>query len=232
MTAATAPGAAVPTAASSGRSILTVTALLMTYMQSVNISIPNAALLHLQGTLSMADDEVGWVFTSYIAASVIVIPLSGWLAGRFGRRAVLQFALTLFAFGLMLDTLADAPMQFVLARIFQGLASGPLGPLSLAILLEVHPPERHTRIITTWTVMIIIGISTGPQHRRLAQRISRLAIDLLSQPAGGGIQLLGDDAPASGEESRGKPTFRFRRLGHVGDEPDGAAGAARPRREG
>ena len=62
----------VPVAASSGRTILTAAALLATYMQAVNISIPNAALLHLQGTLSMADDEVGWVFTAYIAAGVLV----------------------------------------------------------------------------------------------------------------------------------------------------------------
>jgi MFS transporter, DHA2 family, multidrug resistance protein len=149
-------------AASRGRDLIAAAALLMTYMQAVNISIPNAALLHLQGTLSMADDEVGWVFTSYIAASVIVIPMSGWLAGRYGRRTVVQIALAIFAFGLVLDTLADTPMRFVFARIVQGLASGPLGPLSMAILLDVLPPARHTRIITAWTVIIILGISTGP----------------------------------------------------------------------
>ena len=77
MTAAVIPAPAVPATASAGRHLLTVAALLATYMQAVNISIPNAALLHIQGTLSMADDEVGWVFTSYIAGSVIVWVAAG-----------------------------------------------------------------------------------------------------------------------------------------------------------
>jgi MFS transporter, DHA2 family, multidrug resistance protein len=162
MTAAVIPAPAVPATASAGRHLLTAAALLATYMQAVNISIPNAALLHIQGTLSMADDEVGWVFTSYIAGSVIVIPLGRWLADRFGRTAVLQFSLAIFAACLLFDTLAETPMQFVLARIAQGLASGPLGPLSLAILLEVHSPARHVRMITVWNVVLMLGISSGP----------------------------------------------------------------------
>jgi len=165
MTAATlAPTIAtgVPVAASSGRTIITAASLLATYLQAVNISIPNAALLHIQGTLSMTDDEVGWVFTSYIAASAAILPMTRWLAGRYGRKALLQVSLAVFAFGLMLDTLADTPMQFVFARILQGLASGPLGPLSLAILLDVQPPVRHARIGLAWTVTAMLGISSGP----------------------------------------------------------------------
>ena len=76
------------------------------YMQGVNISIPNAALPHIQGTLSMADDEVGWVFTSYIAASVVVMPMTGWLAASYGRKAIYQVSLAVFAVGLVLATLA------------------------------------------------------------------------------------------------------------------------------
>ena len=149
-------------AASSGRTIITAAALLMSYMQAVNISIPNAALLYLQGALSMADDEVGWVFTSYIAAGAITLPMTRWLAGRYGRKTVLQCAIAVFVFGLVLDTVAVTPMQFVLARIIQGLASGPLVPLSLAILLDVQPPEHHPRINLAWSVSLILGISTGP----------------------------------------------------------------------
>jgi DHA2 family multidrug resistance protein len=161
MTAAAFPAAA-PAAASSDRSIIMATALLATYMQAVNISLPNAALLHIQGTLSMADDEVGWVFTSYIAASAVALPMTRWLAGRYGRKAVFQFSIALFAFGVVLDTLAATTMQFVLARIVQGIASGPLAPLSLAILLDVQPPARHARISLAWTVILMLGISSGP----------------------------------------------------------------------
>ncbi|MGD0430858.1 MAG: EmrB/QacA family drug resistance transporter, partial [Acetobacteraceae bacterium] len=74
--------------ATDGHRAIIVAALMASFMQAATISLPNAALLYLQGTLSMADDEVGWVFTSYIAASVITMPMTRWLAGRYGRKTV------------------------------------------------------------------------------------------------------------------------------------------------
>jgi DHA2 family multidrug resistance protein len=139
-----------------------VAALMATFMEAVNISVPNAALPHIQGTLSMVDDEVGWVFTAYIAAGATVMPMARWLAGRYGRKTIYQASLAVFSLGLMLDTFATTPIQFVFARIVQGAASGPLAPLSLAILLDVLPPERHKRISLAWIVCFLLGISSGP----------------------------------------------------------------------
>ena len=130
-------------AAAGGHRAITVAALMATYVETVNISIPNAALPHIQGALSMADDQVGWVFTAYLAAGAAVMPMARWLAGRYGRKTIYQLSLAVFSLGLMLDTFATTPMQFVFARIVQGVASGPLAPLSLAILLDVLPPARH-----------------------------------------------------------------------------------------
>jgi MFS transporter, DHA2 family, multidrug resistance protein len=149
-------------AASEGHRAITVAALAASYMQAVNISLPNAALLYLQGTLSMSDDEVGWVFTSYIAASAITLPMAGWLAGRYGRKAVYQLSILVFAVGLVLATRATTPLQFVFARIVQGGASGFLAPLSIAILLDILPPSRHARISLVWTVTLMVGILSGP----------------------------------------------------------------------
>jgi MFS transporter, DHA2 family, multidrug resistance protein len=145
-----------------GHRAICVAALMATYMQAVNISLPNAALPHMQGTLSMANDEVGWVFSSYIAASAVVMSMTNWFAGRYGRKAIYQFSIAVFALALILDALATTPIQFVLARIVQGAASGPLGPLSLAMLLDVLPPTRHARISLAWTLCFLLGISTGP----------------------------------------------------------------------
>jgi len=140
---------------------VTLAALLATYMQAVNITLPNAAAEHMQGTLSMSLDEVGWIFTSYITANFAVMPLTGWLAARFGRKRVFLLSLVGFSFGLLLDANAATPLQFVLARIVQGAASGTLAPLSMAILLATLPPERHPRISLAWAVCLILGISTG-----------------------------------------------------------------------
>src|SRR3954467_8052599 len=103
---------------------LATAALLATYMEAVNISLPNAALPHIQGALSMANDEVGWVFTAYIAGGAAVMPMARWLAGRYGRKTVFQVSLAVFAIGLMLNTLATTSLQLVFARIVQGAASG------------------------------------------------------------------------------------------------------------
>lgn len=140
---------------------LTAAALLATYMEAVNISLPNAALPHMQGTLSMANDEVGWVFTAYIAAGAVVMPMARWLAGRYGRKLVFQSALAVFALGLVLDTLATTTIQFVLARIVQGAGAGALAPVAMVILLDVLPPAHHPRIGLAATVCFLLGISSG-----------------------------------------------------------------------
>ena len=154
--------AAAERAKPDGHRAVTAALLLTTWMQAATISIPNAALLHLQGTLSMSDDEVGWVFSVYIAASAVTMPLTRWFAGRYGRKRVYQLSIAVFAFGLFLATRAETPMQFVAARIVQGAASGPLGPLSLAILLDLLPPARHGRFSLIWTVTLMLGILSGP----------------------------------------------------------------------
>ena len=139
---------------------ITVAALMATYMEAVNISLPNAALPHIQGTLSMADDEVGWVFTAYIAGGAAVVPMARWLAARYGRKTIYQASLAVFSLGLILVTLATTSIQFVFARIVQGAASGPLAVLSMAILLDVLPPARHARISLMWSVCLLLGISS------------------------------------------------------------------------
>src|ERR1700754_3561162 len=155
--------AALPSAAvADSHRAITVAALMATYMQAVNISLPNAALPHIQGTLSMANDEVGWVFSSYIAASAVTMSVTNWLAARYGRKLIFQLSAAIFALALVLDTLATTPVQFVIARIIQGAASGPLAPLSMSILLDVLPPPRHARINLAWTVCSLLGISSGP----------------------------------------------------------------------
>jgi DHA2 family multidrug resistance protein len=119
-------------------------------------------LLYIQGSLSMSDDEVGWIFTSYITASAVTMTMARWLAGRYGRKAVFQTSIAVFALGLVLAARATTPMQFVAARIVQGAASGTLAPLSLAILLDILPPSRHARINLVAAVTLLVGLLSGP----------------------------------------------------------------------
>lgn len=154
--------AASPASLVEGRHLLAAAALLATWLQGVNISLPNAAAPHIQGSLSMSDDEIGWIFSSYITASAVTLPATRWLAARFGRKAVLQVALAVFCAALVLVTRATTPLQFVAARILQGAASGPIAPLSMAILLEVTPAEGQARIRLAAAVTALAGILSGP----------------------------------------------------------------------
>jgi uncharacterized membrane protein len=142
--------------------LLRYAALLVTYMQAANVSIPNAALRFIQASLSMTDDEAGWIFTAYLAASAITLPLAQWLAGRFGLKKVYQLSIVTFTAGLLLDTLATTPLEFVGARIVQGAASGILAPLSAAIALETLPAERRAKYGATLGAIVLLGIATGP----------------------------------------------------------------------
>jgi DHA2 family multidrug resistance protein len=190
-----------------GHRALTVAVLVATWMQAANISLPNAALLHIQGTLSMADDEVGWIFSWYIAASAITMPMTRWLAGRHGRKLVYQLSLAIFTVGLVLGTFAETPMQFIAARVVQGAASGPLGPLSLAILLDVLPPARHGRITLIWTVVLNGGLLSGPSIGGwLAEYHGWHSIFYLSVPIAGFI-FLAIALSLPEKKADGKPPF-------------------------
>ena len=155
-------GEPASSAATRGHRAIIVAALMATYMQAVTISLPNAALLHIEGALSMADDQVGWIFTSYLTASVITMTMARWLAGRYGRKSVYQLSIGIFALGLVLATRATTPLQFIAARVVQGGASGTLAPLSLAILLDILPPARHARINLVAAVTLLLGLLSGP----------------------------------------------------------------------
>lgn len=133
-----------------------------TFLQAVNISIPNAAVRHLQGALSMTDDELGWLFSSYIAASAVMMPVTRWLADSYGRKRVFLTSLAIFALGTWLNSLAIDPLQLVSARILQGAASGPLAPMALAILLDERPPPHHGRLSLHWTATLLLGTFSGP----------------------------------------------------------------------
>ncbi|MGA8134519.1 MAG: DHA2 family efflux MFS transporter permease subunit [Pseudomonas gingeri] len=145
-----------------GALTLRFAALFVTYMQSASLPLPNAVLRFIQGAMSMSDDQAGWVFTSYLAASAITLPLAQWLAGRFGLKRVYQAAIAGFVLGLLLATQATTPLEFVGARIIQGAASGVLAPLSMAIAMETLPSARRETFGPIWTAIVLLGIVSGP----------------------------------------------------------------------
>jgi DHA2 family multidrug resistance protein len=136
--------------------------MLASILQALDTTIANVALPHIRGSLSATLEQMGWVLTSYIVASAIMTPLSGWLAGQIGRKKVLLVSVAGFTVASALCGMAQSLAQLVLFRLLQGVCGAALVPLSQAVLLDINPPERHGKATAIWAMGVLIGPIIGP----------------------------------------------------------------------
>jgi MFS transporter, DHA2 family, multidrug resistance protein len=144
------------------RGAITVCVILATLMQSLDTTIANVALPHIQGSLSSSQDQIAWVLTSYIVAAAIMTPPTGYLAGRFGIKRLFLVSVAGFTVASMLCGLAQNLVEIVLFRILQGLFGAALVPLSQTVLLNINPPQRQGSAIALWGVAVMVGPVLGP----------------------------------------------------------------------
>jgi len=144
------------------RLAITLSVMLASILQSIDNTIANVALPRIQGSLSATQDQMAWVLTSYIVAAAIMTPLSGWLAGRIGRKRVFLFSVAGFTIASALCGMAQSLPQIVIARLLQGLCGAALIPMSQATLLDINPPERHAKAMAFWMTGTVIGPVLGP----------------------------------------------------------------------
>jgi len=144
------------------RGLITVSIMLATIMQAVDTTIANVALPHIQGSMSATVDQIAWVLTSYIVASAIMTPPTGYLAARFGRRRVFMTAVAGFTISSMLCGAATSLPELVLFRIMQGVFGAGLVPLSQAVLLDSYPRHRHGSAMAMWGLGVMVGPILGP----------------------------------------------------------------------
>ncbi len=144
------------------RAAITASIMLATLMQGIDNTIANVALPHIQGALSASQDQAAWVLTSYIVAAAIMMPLTGWLAGRFGIKYVFLISVAGFTAASALCGSATSLPQLVLYRIMQGVCGAALVPLSQSVLFQINPPERHGQAMAVWGSGVILGPIMGP----------------------------------------------------------------------
>lgn len=147
---------------SSHRVLITFSVMLATVIQTLDTTIANVALPHMQGSMGATQDQISWVLTSYIVAAAIVMPLTGFLAARFGRRRVFICSVVGFTAASMLCGAAQSLDQIVLFRLLQGVFGASLVPLSQAVLLDAYPRERHGAAMAIWGVGVMVGPILGP----------------------------------------------------------------------
>lgn len=132
------------------------------FMIILDSSIANVAIPTISGNLGVSVNEGTWVITAFAAANAISIPLTGWLTQRFGQIRLFTLSLVLFVLASFVCGFAPNLNLLLIARVAQGLVSGPLIPLSQAILLGSYPKEKGAFALALWGMTATVGPIAGP----------------------------------------------------------------------
>ncbi|HLK88048.1 MAG TPA: DHA2 family efflux MFS transporter permease subunit [Candidatus Binataceae bacterium] len=142
--------------------LIALAVMLGTVLEVLDTSIVNVSLPHMQGSFSASVDEIAWVVTSYLVANGIMIPMTGWISSRFGRKRYFMTSVTTFVAASAACGAAQSLAQMVLFRLAQGAAGAAMLPSSQAILMETFPPEEQQMAMATWGVGLMIAPILGP----------------------------------------------------------------------
>ena len=135
---------------------------LANFMVVLDTTIANVSVPNIAGGLAVSPSQGAWVITSYAVAEAITVPLTGWLAARFG--AVRVFVVAMIGFGLCsaLCGLAPSLPMLIVFRIMQGLSGGPMMPLSQTLLRRIFPVQLQPMAMGLWGMTTVVGPIVGP----------------------------------------------------------------------
>ena len=142
--------------------LITAAVMLATFMEVLDTTVVSVSLTHIAGSLSATPNEATWALTSYLVANGIVIPISGWLANRFGRKNLLLISTAGFTLASLLCGIAPSMGLLVTFRVIQGACGGSLQPMSQAVMLEAFPPKQHGKAMAIWAMAAIVAPVLGP----------------------------------------------------------------------
>jgi MFS transporter, DHA2 family, multidrug resistance protein len=142
--------------------IVAVSVMFATFMEVLDTTVVNVSLPHIAGSLSATIDEATWALTSYLVANAIILPMTGWLASRFGRKNLLMLSVVGFTSASFLCGLSPNLESLIVFRIVQGATGGALQPLSQAVLLEAFPPHERGKAMGFWGLGIVVAPILGP----------------------------------------------------------------------
>lgn len=142
--------------------IATLGISIVTAMTVLDSTIANVALPTIAGNLGVASSQGTWVITFFGVANAIAIPLTGWLARRFGEIRLYFWSTFLFVAASFLCGISNSLGMLIACRILQGAAAGPLIPLSQSLLLACYPREKRGIALALWSMTIVLAPILGP----------------------------------------------------------------------
>ncbi|HEV2279884.1 MAG TPA: DHA2 family efflux MFS transporter permease subunit [Acidobacteriaceae bacterium] len=142
--------------------LVALTVTLATFMEVLDTSIANVALPHMAGSLGASEEEATWVLTSYLVSSAVILPISGWLMARMGRKRFYMTCVMLFTICSMLCGFAPSLPLLVLFRVLQGVGGGGLAPSEQAILADTFPVSKRGQAFALYGMAVVVAPAIGP----------------------------------------------------------------------
>src|SRR5258708_32367176 len=155
--------------------LIAIAVTLAAVLELIDTSIVNVAIPHMMGNLGATLDEISWVSTGYIIANVVVIPLSSWLSGYFGRKRYLTGSILLFVAASFFCGASGSLGALIFWRVVQGLGGGALLSTAQATLFEAFPPKE----VGIGQAVVGAGVMRGPT---VGPRLGGYLVDNLSWP--------------------------------------------------
>lgn len=142
--------------------ILTLFLALATFMQVLDTTIANVSIPTIAGSLGVTPTKGTWIITAFAVSNAIAMPLTGWLAKRFGEVRLFVFSTGLFSLTSMLCGMAPTYQMLIIGRVFQGAVAAPMMPLSQSLLLSNYPAHKKGLALAFWSMTATIGPIAGP----------------------------------------------------------------------
>lgn len=142
--------------------VIALVSTIATFMEVLDTSIANVSLPHIAGSLSVSTDESTWVLTSYLVSNAIVLPISGWLSTKFGRKRFYMTCVGLFTISSFLCGMAPNLGMLVFFRILQGIGGGGLAPTEQSILADTFTPARRGMAFAVYGMAVVLAPAIGP----------------------------------------------------------------------
>jgi DHA2 family multidrug resistance protein len=133
-----------------------------TFMTVLDTSIANVALNHIAGGMAITYDEATWVTTSFLVATAVIVPISGWLANVIGRKRYYMMSVALFSGASLLCGMSPNLTFLIIARVLHGMAGGGLAPVEQSMLVDTFPPRQRSLAFAAYGVVVIAGPVLGP----------------------------------------------------------------------
>jgi MFS transporter, DHA2 family, multidrug resistance protein len=144
------------------RALMMLVLAAASFMVILDTSIANVAIPGISGELGVSPSQGTWVITSFAVSNAIAVPLTGWLARRFGEVRLFTLSMLLFSLASWGCGLSTSMPMLIAFRVLQGAVAGPMMPLSQTLLLGINPPEKRPMALSIWALTTLVAPITGP----------------------------------------------------------------------